>query len=169
MAIHQRNWHDRPFDISNLLNPAFLGTVLRKSTDGFCRERERGLPFELAFVVFPLVLHGDTRNQLPNSVATRVQPWLYEHRQVLIEFAWRTREIVPFAKEAIMFAVNRDVVRIRVTGQLIAGDTKLRGLTSYQSKSQEIKEIIRKSEFVGRWLSSAGPSTNVYASFGITP
>ena len=169
MTIHERNWTDRPFDVSNLLNPAFMGVILRKCTEGYAIENEHGLPFELAFLVFPLVLHQPTRTTLPATTRTRMQPWLQENREVLIQFGSRTRELVPFVKEAVMFCLKRRVVELSVTGRFTVGAYKFKGRKEHQASSDEVNAVFRKAEFVGRWLNTGGPSTNIFAMLGVRP
>jgi len=169
MSIHERDWSDRPFDVSNLLNPAFMGIVLRKCTEGFVKENKEGLPFELAFLVFPLVLHEPTRTTLPTTTRTKMQPWLQENREVLVQFGDRARELVPFVREAAMFCLKRQVVDLSVSGRFTVGASKLKTLKELQATSDEIYAIFKKAEFVGRWLQTGGPSTNIFAMLGVRP
>lgn len=169
MSIHQRNWKDRPSDVSNLLNPAFLGVILRKCAEGYTKENGTGLPFELAFLVYPLVLHERTREAIPTTVSTRMQPWMQENREVLIDFGRRATELVPFVREAVMFCLDRNIIEISITGRFDIGNAKFKGLKQYQASSDEIFSILRKSEFVGRWLNTGGPSANIFAMLGVRP
>ena len=168
MTITMKEWSVRPTDVANLFNPPFLSMILRRAVDGHIKEADQGLPFEMAFVVVPLVLHENTREALP-TIATTMQTWIQENREVVIGFPRRASELVPFAREAIMFGVQRDVLRIDVDGRLSVGARKLAGATSYQQLSDEIKKIYSKSEFLGRWLTQQSSATTVFAMLGIKP
>lgn len=168
MTITKRNWPVRPTDVANLFNPAFLSMILRRAVDGHERELGVGMPFEMAFVVAPLVLHEDTRERLPTIAAT-MQLWIQENREVVIGFPRRAAEIVPFAREAIMFGVQRSVLKIETDGRLSKGSKKLVGVTPYQRNSDEIKKIYSKSEFLGRWMTQQSNATTVFAMLGIKP
>jgi ABC-3C biological conflict system middle component len=60
-------WNKRPAETANLLNPAFVGVLLRKAIDGYTAESEAGMPFELIFLVLPLSLHPPTAARLPSG------------------------------------------------------------------------------------------------------
>ena len=168
MTVNLREWSVRPTDVANLFNPAFVSMILRRAVDGYNKECGEGMPFEMAFVVVPLVLHENTRESLP-TIATTMQTWIQMNREVAIGFPGRASELVPFAREAIMYGVQRDILKIEVHGRLSAGSKKLAGVTSYQQLSEEIKKIYAKSEFLGRWLTEQSNSTTVFAMLGIKP
>lgn len=168
MSITDKQWHDRPFDVSNLLNPAFGGMILRKAVDGYYKVADQGMPFELTVLPLSLVLHQDTRERLP-TISTTMQGWLQDNRDLMIGFAKRTRELVPFMRESLIFSTVRRTLELDSTGAIVPGTVKLRGVTTYPKKSDEIAQIFSKSEFLGRWLAVAGSSTTVYAMLGIKP
>ena len=168
MSVTDRVWRKRPTDVSNLFNPAFLSMIVRRAIDGYENETDEGLPYELAFIVLPLVLHEATRAKLP-SISTTMQTWIQENRDVVIGFARRAEEMVPLGREAIMFGVQRDVIHFEHLGGLIAGPSKLVKVSPYKNLSDEIKRIYSKSEFLGRWLAQQSSSTTVFAMLGIRP
>ena len=103
-------WSERPFEISNLLNPAFAGVLLRKSVEGYSAQARDGMPVELAFLVMPLCLHPGTVRRLPaRAASTPLHAWLQreENRDVLIKFDERVRSLAPFTREALIFAAQR--------------------------------------------------------------
>ena len=57
-------WDERPQDVSNLLNPAFLGLLLHKSVKGFKREADTGMPFELVSLI-PSIRLASGHSQSP--------------------------------------------------------------------------------------------------------
>jgi hypothetical protein len=164
-----KTWPERPQDVSNLLNPAFLGLLTYRAVGGFKREKSTGMPFELAFLVPPLVLHGATRVRLPRSITTSLPTWLQEHRDTLVEFGRRTRALVPYAREAIEFLLERSVLEFDDQGHLDIGTGTIRGVTRYQQTSEEIEDCYKRAEFVGRWLALGGNSATIYVLFGIRP
>jgi hypothetical protein len=162
-------WAERPTEVANLLNPAFTAAALRMAVSGYFREANVGMPFEIAFLVFPIALHEATRNRLPRSVSTLLHTWLQENRDVVIEFPERTRSLVPFTKEAIVFACQRGVLTIDDEGALHAGDAPLKKLASYKAVSDEIKEIFNRAEFVGRWFALSGTPVTILTLLGVRP
>jgi len=168
MGITDKPWTERPFDVSNLLNPAFCGMILRRAVDGYFSVNAQGLPFELAVFPMSLVLHEGTRTRLP-TIASTLQTWLQDNRDLRIGFGKRTRELVPFMKEALLFSMLRRTLAIDIDGRILPGTVKLKGHTAYRKKSDEISQIFVKSEFLGRWLAASGSSTTIYSMLGVRP
>ena len=73
------SWRGRPQEEVSLLNPAFTSTGLWSAARGYLKTdgsgRSDALPFTLAFLVLPLVLHRQTRESLPTSTRTSVAVW----------------------------------------------------------------------------------------------
>ena len=162
-------WNERPTELANLLNPAFTGAVLRYAVAGYVKEAQAGMPFELAFLVFPFCLHRATRSRLPRAVSTLLHTWLHENRDVLVQFPERSRSLVPFTKEAVVFACQRRVIAIDDQGHLQQGEAPLKGITSYKTASDEVKEAISRAEFVGRWFALSGTTVTIYTLLGVRP
>lgn len=162
-------WAERPTEVANLLNPAFTGAALRMAVSGYFREANVGMPFELAFLVFPIALHEATRSRLPRAVSTLLHTWLQENRDVVVEFPERTRSLVPFTKEAIVFACQRRVLTVDDEGALHAGDAPLKKVASYKTVSDEIKETLNRAEFVGRWFALSGTPVTILTLLGVRP
>lgn len=165
-------WGERPTEVANLLNPAFIGVLLRKAVEGYTEEEENGLPYELAFLVIPLCLHPDTVSRLPaRAASTPLHTWLLreENRDVLVSFGERVSALVPFTREALIFAGQRGVIMFDDSGRLRAGEAPLRGVTTYPNTSDDIKQAVRRAEFVGRWFALAGTTATIYSLLGVRP
>lgn len=170
------SWSERPTEVANLLNPAFAGALLRTSVDGYFDESKSGMPFEIAFLVLPFCLHTGTVTRLPQSAtATPLHTWLQrdENRDVLISVADRVATLIPFTREAILFATSRDVLIFDDANRLQGGAVKWPKLTSYsnsyRNSGSEVKEAIRQAEFVGRWFALAGSTEFVFTILGVRP
>lgn len=163
-------WEQRPQDVANLLNPAFDGFLLYQAIVGFQKEAEDGMPFELAFLVLPFVLHEPTRNRLPSKVTTHLATWLQEERDVLLGFGERTADLVPYTQEAIRFLTDHELVTIDENGRCRTGlEAYKRGVGPYSQSSDEIRHCVRAATSVGRWLALSGNPTTLFALLGIRP
>jgi len=162
-------WTDRPTEVANLLNPAFTGAVLRLAVAGYSGQVNQGMPFELAFMVFPFALHAATRARLPRAISTLLHAWLQDNRDVVVQFPERTRSLAPFTREAIIFACQRGVLRIDDQGMLHPGDEKLKKITAYKSISDDIKEALARADFVGRWFALSGSPITILTLLGVRP
>lgn len=165
-------WDERPTEVANLLNPAFVGVLLRKAIEGYTEEARTGMPYELVFLVLPFCLHPSTATRLPaRAASTPLHAWLQrdENRDVLVTFPDRASALVPFVREAVLFAAERGVVAVGDDGRLQAGVNALRGITTYRTSGEEVKEAIRLAEFVGRWFALAGTTATVFTLLGVRP
>lgn len=169
-------WTERPTELANLLNPAFTGALLRTALDGYVDELHAGMPFELAFLVLPLCLHPGTASRLPTDASkTPLHAWLQreENRDVLVSFADRVLALVPYTREALVFAAQRGVLVFDDSGAIRVGAVKWAKLTSYsnsyRNSGEEVKEAIRRAEFVGRWFALAGTTTTIFTLLGVQP
>ena len=164
-----RPWPERPQDVAHLLNPAYVGLMLYRAVTGFHKEKGKGMPFELLFLVPSFVLHGATRARLPGRIDTTLTTWLQEEKDVILEFGKRTRELVPYTKEAVSFLLVRHIILPDEDGSVSLGQSKPRGVTAYQHIGDEIEESYKRAEFVGRWLARSGNPMTIYALLGISP
>jgi hypothetical protein len=167
-----RPWPERPTEVANHLNPAFLGALLRKAVDGYAEKSDSGLPFELAFLVLPLCLHPDTVRRLPaRAASTPLHTWLQqgEIRDVLVTFGGRAEALVPFTREAIIFAAQRGVIVVDDAGRLRVGRRALSGITTYPNVSEDIKRAVNGAVLIGRWFALAGTTATIYSLLGVRP
>lgn len=160
-------WEKRPAEVANLLNPAFCSILLRDSIVDFQREKEQGMPYSLSFLVLPLVLHKPTRETLPRNIRTQLHVWLQRKPEVRVGFSERTRHLVPYTKEALVFGIQEDVIVVSGSGTLISGDRRLGSLP--WSRDAEPSVCRNKARFVGRWFARAGDISTVFTMWGICP
>ena len=88
---------------------------------------------------------------------------------MLVSFGDRVSALVPFTREAIVFAGQRGVIAFDDTGRLQVGDGPLRGISTYPNTSDDIKQAVRRAEFVGRWFALAGTTTTIFSLLGVRP
>jgi hypothetical protein len=155
-----------------VLNPAFMGAILRKAVEGYVEHVPDGMPFELVFLVPAFALHPKTNQRLPvRAASTPLHMWIQrdENRDVLVALSDRLAALVPFVREAIIFAAQRNIITFATDGRLKPGERSLHGISSYRNTGEEIKEGIRLGEFVGRWLALAGSPATIYTLLGVRP
>lgn len=160
-------WNQRPFEIVYLLNPAFCSILIRETVDAFTDERQQGLPYPLAFLVLPIVLHHHTRSSLPERANFRMFDWLERHPQAKSGFANRSRRLVPYAREAIIFGMQKGILTIDELGNLISIGTPTQP-TSWPDISEP--SICRdQARFLGRWFAQLGDAAMIFRLWGIRP
>jgi len=160
-------WEERPIEIAHLLNPAFCSLVLRESIASYSNEREQGMPYAIAFLILPLALHRSTRESLPKRVTTQLHEWLDTYPQVKTEFAVRTRRLLPYTREAMIFGIQKEVIALTLGGYLLCPGSSTKP-NSWPSNS-EPSICLDTGGFLGRWFALTGEASTVFRLWGIRP
>ncbi|WP_061539460.1 three component ABC system middle component [Collimonas fungivorans] len=166
-------WQERTIEQRNLLNPAFCAIVVWHLVRGYRTESTtlgvpaNGLPVELAFVGASLVLRGQTRDQLPRTIASSLATWVHDNpleRSAVAKGVVVLRDTV---REAVLFGALHGMLSL--DGRRIdANDAQTKKINAYlQASSDEVKECMRLAVFVGRWLCKAGAPPTVLALLGV--
>jgi hypothetical protein len=164
------NWQARSAEERNLLNPSFCSVLLWYAARGFNSQSEdEGLPFEVAFLVLPMVLHRETRESLPKSLKTSIPVWLDLNPLARSHITDRARALVPFTKEAMNFGGIYGMLRFlkRDLFGLPEWKRKIEGILS--DCSEEVRECTKRAEFVGKWFAKTGNAPTTLALFGVRP
>ncbi len=161
-------WAERPIEHARLLNPAFLGLLICEGSRGYSSVREEGMPYALAFLASPIVLHKKTRELLPRAVSTSLAAWLSENPIAEVGFAERAKTLVGPTREAIIYACNAKIVSLQESRLL--GTRRPKGYGAFErGASEEVKKCLKKAEFLGKWFANASDSTTTLALWGVTP
>src|SRR6202521_325469 len=125
-----RPWEDRPAEVANLLNPAFCGWIIFQCVKSHIDESDgRPMPYALAFLVLPLVLHRYTRETM-KSTTRHLQVWLNGNQQSKIGLAERARSLVPYSREALMLLHQTHTVAVRDSDAALVLENGLRRIRS---------------------------------------
>ncbi len=167
------SWKDRPQEQVALLNPAFASTGLWSAARGYLNAdvpgRPDALPFALAFLVLPLVLHRETRESLPTNIRTSVAVWASAHPLVRERLPERVRTLVPFTRAALLFGGTHGFISLP-GGNVVPNESWKRKVTrELRDCTDEVQLCVHRAEFVGRWLATAGDPLTVLSFFGVQP
>ena len=164
-----KEWSLRTQEEANLFNPAFCCTLLALSASTYGAIKPEGMPFSLAFLVLPIVLHKRTRESLPYNTRTTLSSWLQTNQEARLHFAERVIALKPHTKEAITFATSHNWLDLESDGTLIS----LQSESSMQRKASSLKgeanECISKARLVGKWFALAGNTSTVMTLWGVRP
>ncbi|TPE42166.1 three component ABC system middle component [Pontibacter mangrovi] len=167
MLDQLRAWQDRSVITANLLNPAFCGEVLRRTIESYNLKSSNKFPFALAYLILPLVLHKGTREKMPLRSTTYFHSWVEENEHLLLEFPQRLISLKPYTKEALMFLLNHGSAAINDNGSIEVAPYRRKSLTG--SGTEEVKEIFRKAELLGKWMSLTGNQQTIFMFLKIRP
>lgn len=159
-------WISRPAEVSNLLNPAYMALLLNRVCDGYRSESKQGLPFALAYLALPMLLHSGTAEELPKTIKTKVYAWIQEHPEILVSFPSRARSLAPYIREAILFGINQRALHIDPDGRVLAAP--LDRLKHWERKPCS-KESSKRAHLLGRLYAQANDVASLFAMCGVRP
>jgi hypothetical protein len=158
------NWEERPITVATLLNPAFCGEVLRRSIAEYQKINKDGLPFQLVFLILPIILNKMIRESLPKTSGKNFITWLEENQVLKKDLPNSIRNIVPYTKESVMFLMMYGLIKINDTGN-IESQIKNKDIT----EDSEATECYKKAELLGKLLAKAGTVQFIFVNLGIKP
>ena len=163
-------WRDRPIEEANLFNPAFICALVHEFLKDYTKTQTDGAPMTVVVIAMTATLHRASRERLPNRTVTPLYAWLQENEDLLIGFASRAKNIVPYIKEGILFGMATEALAVGGGHNLLLGEKKATFPKSFiDTTTTEMKSIIDRSKFMGRWLSSSGSESSVVSAWGVKP
>ncbi len=161
-----KRWDERPVEIRNLFNPAFCGLILMRALRGYEEEDERGMPFSLVLLVLPLCLHKRSREILQAGNRSYLLKLVASHPELLVGFAQRTTDLLPYAFEALGFLMQMGLFTVDAHGRL---KTAPDGIRKSVTGTAETVSCQRVARFVGKEFARVGDRSTLYMTMGIRP
>ncbi len=161
-----KRWDQRPFEVRNLFNPAFCGLILYRALQGYEEENPNGMPFSLALLVLPLCLQKDSRQVIEDSPRSYLLKTVERKPQLLVGFADRTRDLLPFALEALGILMERGCFTVLQDGRLKTVPNRVRKSVAGTSESISCQRVAR---IIGREFARIADRVTVYTTFGVRP
>ncbi len=161
-----KRWDQRPFEIRNLFNPAFCGLILFRALQGYEEENPDGMPFSLALLVLPLCLQKDSRQVIADSPRSYLLKTVENNPQLLVGFADRTTDLLPFALEAFGLLMERGCFVVLQDGRLKTVPDRVRKSVTGTSESVSCQRVAR---IIGKEFARIADRVTVYTTFGIRP
>ncbi|MBR7979003.1 three component ABC system middle component [Burkholderia cenocepacia] len=159
-------WNQRPFEVRNLFNPAFCGLIIFKALRGYEELDETGMPFSLALLVLPLCLHKDSRQTLEKGNRSYLLRVVEKNPKLLIGFATRATDLLPFALEAFGLLAERGVIEVTDSGRIRTIPKLVRKSDTGTAESVSCQRVAR---FVGKEFARIDDRVTVYTTFGVRP
>lgn len=161
-----KRWDQRPFEIRNLLNPAFCGLVLFRALQGYEAEDAFGMPFSLSLLVLPLCLHKDSREVIAANSRSYLLKTTEKNPQVMVGFADRATNMLPYAFEGFGLLMERGCITILDDGRIQTVPNKVRRTVKGTYETVSCQKVAR---IVGREFARIADRVTVYTTFGIRP
>lgn len=161
-----KRWDQRPFEIRNLLNPAFCGLVLFRALQGYEAEDTRGMPFSLSLLLLPLCLHKDSREVIATNSRSYLLKTTERNPQVMVGFADRAAHMLPYAFEGFGLLMERGCIVISDDGRIQTVPNTVRKTIKGTDETVSCQKVAR---ILGREFARIADRVTVYTSFGIRP
>ncbi|TKA96437.1 hypothetical protein FAZ78_11480 [Cereibacter changlensis] len=161
-----KRWDQRPFEIRNLFNPAFCGLVLFRALHGYEEEDDLGMPFSLSLLVLPLCLHKDSREVIARSPRSYLLKTAEKNQQIMIGFADRITQMLPYAFEGFGLLMERGCIVIGEEGRIRTLPKKVRKTVDGTAETVACQKVAR---IVGKEFARIADRATVYTTFGIRP
>jgi hypothetical protein len=161
-----KKWIERPVEIRNLFNPAFCSIILLRSFQGYEENDDEGIPFSLSLLVLPLCLQKETREIILTNSRSYLLKVLSNNAQVLLGFAQRTNNMIPFTFESLGLAMLYNSFNVTESGRL-----KLReGAIKKSIKgTKESIDCQKAAQIIGKKFAQISDRVTIYSSLGIRP
>lgn len=162
-----REWENRTAIVANLLNPAFCGEIMRRFIKAYNDKSDNQTSFILCFIVLPIVLHKETREQLPKTTKTHLLTWIDSKDALFINFPDRVRDMKAYTKETLIFLLNQQAIIFNNESRIET--TTFRKKRFSGEDTEEVEEILKKAEFLGKWLTKVEDIKTLFSFLRITP
>lgn len=161
-----KKWDERPFEVKNLFNPAFCALVLFRAMQGYEEENAEGMPFSLSLLVLPLCLQKDSREVIAGNSRSYLLKTVEKNPQLLIGFADRVRDLLPFALEGFGLLMERGCFEVSHDGRLKTVQRRIKKSITGTAESIACQRVAR---VVGKEFARIADRMTVYTTFGIRP
>ena len=155
------DWLLRPRVEANLLNPALIGMSIAHAAAGY-REGARGeMPWPVAFLIPPLILHRPTRDALPSNTRTHFAAWVSRHPLLVAGYPRRAQVLVEPTREALRLAIRAGRLNV-ANGGIVPAPLRT-------PPPGEVRQLLNASRLVGRWLARLDQPSSSFALLGVAP
>ncbi|WP_420811059.1 three component ABC system middle component [Diaminobutyricibacter tongyongensis] len=160
-----RGWDERPQATAAILNPALTAATITWAAARYRTTLKQAMPWELSFLVVPIILHRRTRQDLPGNSNTHLPSWITRSQVTLAGLPERATQFAPHVREGLRFGLRTDLFALTTDGGIhatIKANMK-------PPKDTELRTILTAAATLGAIFAKAGTPINVYAQFGVTP
>jgi hypothetical protein len=159
-----KRWDFRPIEQRTLLNPAFLAVLVAEVARGHIDERAAPLPFALAFLAVPLVVHEPTRQAMP-TIATSMYAWLKQRPEALVHIPPLAVDFAPPVREAIRFGTRHGALAFAARGAIA---NRPLAKAPRGAQTTDVIRCRQRARFIGRWLARAGDPGTILSAWGLS-
>jgi hypothetical protein len=157
----------RPSDPEQaLFNDAYIAVLLGLAARNYSdRAGGRPMPWVLAFIVIPLVVHRSVRDRLPATTVARFSRWIASEPLLHADFPERAASLVPYVRRGLRYGLRSGAIEIVDEG--LRSALSPRRFTALGSA--DAQEAGRQAAFLGRWFAVIDDLPAIFRQLGVTP
>ncbi len=171
-----------------MLNPALLAALTANAALQYRRVSDKPMPWPLAFLVAPLVLHRQTREALPKDIRTHMATWVARHPTLYAGFAPRAVQLRDGVLEGVRFGLRYGALSLDtdggMDGHLAGGVVDVAGkmkkataaknagevrVIAVMSEGTDLGQLVQKAGLVGRWMTKLESPATAFVLLGVAP
>jgi Family of unknown function (DUF6521) len=160
-----RGWAGRSSEAVALLNPALLAAVCAAAASQYEGESQEAMPWPLAFLVAPLVLHQGTREALPRTTRTHLSTWITSNPVMRAGFPPRAQSLSGLVRDGLRFGMAHGTLSVTEDGRLHG----ILAASARPIQGGDAAAIVRSAGFVGKWFTRADQPATIFALLGVAP
>lgn len=167
-AVPQRllPWADRSPVAAAMFNPAVVAVIIAAATNQYEDVTGDPMPWPLAYLVPPLVLHGPTRSALPRTSRTSLPNWVNKHPVLNAGFPARARHLAPTVREGLRFALRENALQLTADGESLT-NTKLKAVK--KTAPGDLALVVLASGMLGRIFGRTRDPATIFATLRVRP
>lgn len=171
-----------------MLNPALVAAITANAAMQYESQRNEPMPWPVAFLIAPLVLHKGTRDALPTRTTTHLSSWIATNPVVHAGFAPRAAQLREVVLEGIRFGIRYGALSVSedggLSGHLGGGVVDSRGkarllakaaaagedrIVAVLAEGTDLGQIVTRAGLVGRWLTKLETPATAFVMLGVAP
>lgn len=171
-----------------MLNPALFAALTANAAAQYRDISDDPMPWPLAFLVAPLVLHKSTRDALPRDIRTHLANWVASHPTLYAGFAPRAVQLRDSVLEGVRFGLRYGALTVDwdgcLDGHLAGGVIDAAGKLKKAAKAKDAGEVrvvavmgegtdlgqlVQKAGLVGRWMTKLESPATAFVLLGVAP
>lgn len=159
-------WNVRSPVPAAMLNPALISTVIAASANQYEATSGFAMPWPLAYLVAPLVLHRPTREGLPRTKATSLAKWAGDNTMLVVGLSARAQQMAAHVREGLRFGLSEGTIEL-IDGEALRSPAEAQ--INLRKIDGDLPSIYRASGMIGRVLGRTGSPATIFAALHMQP
>lgn len=158
-------WGERSRVPAAMFNPALLAAVTATAAEQYGQQRPAGMPWPLAYLICPLVLHTPTREVLPRTSRTGLAKWVSDHEALSAGFPARASQLAIHVREGLRYGLRAEAFTLTPSATLHSP-----ALPKVATATPgDLAAIIRGAGMLGRIFARTGDAATVFGTLRVQP